>query len=338
MLHSSRLILNKKLSYFLPTRQKTENYFNRIGILGAPFNKGQPKDGVDKAPDALRKYGLIEQLQDLGLDIKDYGNLNFEEHLDTDSSKSLSVGAACQMLSGGVKKVLSDGRKCVTIGGDHSLGMGTVHGHSQVHDVCVLWVDAHPDINTAYTSLSGHIHGMPCSFLIKELKKYKKPLPGFDWLNPCVNKSNVAFIGLRDIDPFEKLILTKENILHYTMRDIDKLGIFEVTNRALEAINPTGKLSLHVSFDIDSIDKMLTPSTGTPVIGGLTVREALSIAEEVSHLDCFRAIDLVEINPKLGNKEQIENTLSIGALVLKTFLGYSRHGSLPKNAPEIPIA
>lgn len=262
----------------------------------------------------------------------------FEDCLNSNKNGNLSVGAACHKLSEAVKKVLLDGRKCITLGGDHSLGIGTVHGHAQVHDICVLWVDAHPDINTSHTSPSGHVHGMSCSFLIKELKKYKNYLPGMEWLSPCVKKSNMAYIGLRDIDPPEKFILTKEEILHFTMRDIDKLGIFEVTNRALEAINPTGKLSLHVSFDIDSIDKMLTPSTGTPVIGGLTVREALSIAEEISSLEFFRCLDLVEINPILGSKEQIENTLNVGLLVLKTFLGYSRHGSIPKNIQEIPAA
>ncbi|GIX70537.1 arginase-2, mitochondrial [Caerostris extrusa] len=303
MLYSFRTVFNSKLSSALSIRSNANRFYNSIGILGAPFNKGQVCEGVDKAPDALRKYDL---------DVKDYGNLLFENYSDSSNNESLAVGSACHKVSNNVKNILLDGRKCVTIGGDHSLGMGTVHGHAQVHDVCVLWIDAHPDINTSHTSPSGHIHGMP---LVKSM---------------CEKKSNMAFIGLRDIDPPEKLILTKENILHFTMHDIDKLGIFEVINRALEGINPTGKLSLHVSFDIDSIDKMLTPSTGTPVIGGLTVREALSIAEEVSNLDFFRALDLVEINPTLGTKEQIENTLSIGALVVKTFLGYSRHGRIPK--------
>ncbi|GFS80270.1 arginase-2, mitochondrial [Nephila pilipes] len=338
MLRSLHLFLKNKNYYFLYNYRNSHVHSNRIGILGAPFSKGQNKDGVDRAPDALRHYGLINQLQELGLDVKDYGNLRFEDYSDSSKNGNVSVGAACYKLAEAVKKVLLERSKCITLGGDHSLGIGTVHGHAQVHDVCVLWIDAHPDINTSHTSPSGHVHGMSCSFLIKELKKYKNFLPGFEWLQPCVKRSNIAYIGLRDIDPPEKFILTKEEILHFTMRDIDKLGVFEVTNRALEAINPTGKLSLHVSFDIDSIDKMLTPSTGTPVIGGLTVREALSIAEEISSLEFFRGLDLVEINPILGSKEQIENTINVGLLVLKTFLGYSRHGSIPKIIQEIPAS
>lgn len=315
-----------------------------IGIVGAPLSKGQPKLGVDKGPDVLRKFGLIKQLQDLELDVKDYGNIQFEfdpEAVINDTSGNmqypLEVGAACQKISEAVKNILLDGRKCVTLGGDHSLGMGTIHGHAQVHDVCVLWVDAHADINTPVTSQSGHIHGMPLAFLIKELEKYQNVYKGFEWLKPCVSKTNVAFVGLRDIDPLEKLILMKENIVHFTMRDIDRIGIFEVVNRALEAINPRGNLSLHVSFDIDSIDTLITPCTGTPVLGGLTIREAVCIAEEICNLDFFRALDLVEVNPSLGNKEQLENTLGVAALVTKAFMGYARHGSIPLHNDEIPI-
>lgn len=315
-----------------------------IGILGVPLSKGQPKSGVDQAPDVLRSYGLIKQLQDLGLDVKDYGNVKFNYMADATIQSvfgklkyPLEVGAACQKISEAVKEVLLEKRKCVTLGGDHSLGIGSVHGHSQVHDVCVLWVDAHADINTSLTSVSGHMHGMPLAFLIKELAKYQPTIGGFEWLKPCISKRNVAFIGLRDIDPLEKLILMKEDILHFTMRDVDKLGIFKVINRALEAINPTGKLSLHVSFDIDSIDTSITPCTGTPVHGGLTIRESLCLAEEICNLDSFHALDIVEVNPELGNRDQLENTLGVAALVTKAFLGYARHGNLPHNVHEIPI-
>ncbi|XP_035211533.1 arginase-1-like isoform X1 [Stegodyphus dumicola] len=312
-----------------------------VGILGAPFSKGQPKQGVDQAPDAFRKFGLIKELQSLGLDVKDYGNVLFEDENELSTNDKLkfplTVGAACKKVSNAVKEVLSDNKKCITLGGDHSLGIGTVYGHSLVHDMCILWIDAHADINTAHTTPTGNIHGMPCSFLITELQKYQNQIPGFEWIKPCVRKSNLAYIGLRDIDPFEKLILTKEEILHFTMRDIDKLGIFEVTHRALEAINPTGKLSLHVSFDIDSIDKLTTPSTGTPVIGGMTVREALCLAEEISRHGLLQVLDVVEVNPMMGSSEQVQNTLNVATLIIKTFMGYSRHGVVPRDIKEVPV-
>nr|XP_042896749.1 arginase, hepatic isoform X2 [Parasteatoda tepidariorum] len=295
-----------------------------VGILGAPFNKGQPKEGVEKAPDALRKLGLIKNLTQLGVNVKDFGNIQFDQVADKSTETfgilkfPLTVGAACKKVSNAVKEVLQENRICVTIGGDHSLGLGTIHGHSEINDVCVLWVDAHADINTPGTTYSGFMHGLPCSFFVEELQKYQCHLEGFDWVTPRIKKENLAYIGLRDIDPLEKLILMKEGILHFTMADVDKLGIYEVTRRALEAINPSGKLSLHVSFDIDAICKLEAPSTGTP--------------------ENFKALDIMEINPTLGTRTEIDNTLDIGMKLIKAFLGHSRRGSPPANVTDIPIA
>ncbi|XP_054714355.1 arginase-1-like [Uloborus diversus] len=311
-----------------------------IGLIGAPISKGQKRSGVDQTPDVIRKAGLIKELKDFGLNIKDYGNVHFDENVVEPSGGKLrfpiTVGAACKKVSDAVKNVISDERLCITLGGDHSVGIGTVHGHSQVHDLCVLWIDAHADINTVETTMSGNIHGMSCSFFLKDLELSSYGIPGFEWIKPCVQKKNIAYIGLRDVDPLEKQILRRENILHYTMRDVDELGIFEVTRRALKEINPDGSLSLHVSFDIDSIDKLVTPSTGTPVLGGLTAREALCFAEEISRIESLHAVDIVEVNPTLGSKEQIENTLLVTKMVIKAFLGCSRHGGIPKILKEFP--
>ena len=74
---------------------------------------------------------------------------------------------------------------CLTLGGDHSIGVGTVHGHLKAHpETSLVWVDAHADINTPYTTNSGNAHGMPVSFHIKELIDYQTKIPGFDWLTP----------------------------------------------------------------------------------------------------------------------------------------------------------
>ncbi|XP_076339054.1 arginase-1-like [Tachypleus tridentatus] len=104
------------------------------------------------------------------------------------------------------------------------------------------------------------------------------------------------------------------------MSDIDRLGINEVVRKALEAINPRKDRSLHVSFDIDALDKLLVPSTGTPVIGGLTVREALCIAEEVAKTGLLKGLDLVEVNPLLGTKDEVEQTVAIAIQVILAFL------------------
>ena len=80
-----------------------------------------------------------------------------------------------------------DGRMCLTLGGDHSIGVGTVHGHLKAQpETSLLWVDAHADINTPATSNSGNAHGMPLSFHITELTEYQPELPGFEWHSPML--------------------------------------------------------------------------------------------------------------------------------------------------------
>lgn len=93
----------------------------------------------------------------------------------------------------------------MTLGGDHSLSLGTLHGHAQAQpDVCVVWVDAHADLNPPLASMSGNIHGMVLSFLMHGLQEYIPVIPGLEWVKPCFKPQDIAYVGLRDIDPGER--------------------------------------------------------------------------------------------------------------------------------------
>ncbi len=109
-------------------------------------------------------------------------------------------------VSDSVYKIVSDHQQtCVVLGGDHSLSIGSLHGHARAEpNMCVIWVDAHADLNLPQTSPSRNLHGMVLSFVCKETKKYLPYVPGFDWCTPCIDASNIAYIGLRDIDPGER--------------------------------------------------------------------------------------------------------------------------------------
>lgn len=101
--------------------------------------------------------------------------------------------------------MIGGGRMCLTLGGDHSIGVGTVHGAvAALPETSVLWIDAHADLNTPLTSPSGNVHGMPVSFCLKELAEFHTPLAGVDWHAPQLSAQHIAFIGLRDVDPYEK--------------------------------------------------------------------------------------------------------------------------------------
>ncbi|XP_067130147.1 arginase-1-like isoform X1 [Centruroides vittatus] len=317
-------------------RRETGNVKHKlnIGVIGMPIAEGQNKMGVEEGPTVLRKFGLIDKLKLLGHDVKDYGNVevdrkNVDAFIKNKTANAEFVGTANKRLAEKVNKIIQDGKKCLTLGGDHSLAVGSILGHHHSKpNISVLFVDAHADINTPETSYSGHIHGMPVAFIIKEMEKYIGTFPGFDWIKSCISKNKFVYIALRDVDPLEREFLQNLSIKYYTMREVDKLGIYNVIHMALENINPHGNVPLHVSFDIDALDKAIVPCTGTPVSGGLTLREAVVIAEEVAKTGNLSALDIVEVNPKLGTPQDLEMTVNAAIDIVSAFFYKDRVGDM----------
>lgn len=313
-----------------------------IGIVGVPFSHGQPRTGVEQGPTAVRETRFTEDLASFGHTVTDHGDI--EVDLGSDSGhrtgvvrNSPAVGIINKKLSETVQSVIQDEQVCLTLGGDHSLGIGSVHGHSQVHrDLCLVWVDAHADINTASTTTTGNMHGMPVSFQLRELYQYNHGLPGMEWLKPGLMGKDVVFIALRDVQPLERYILDKLRIKTFSMREIDEVGIIEVVARVLDAVNPKSNRPIHCSFDIDSLDRTVAPSTGTSVSGGLTLREGLCIAEEICKTGLLSALDLVEVNPKIGSPEDCANTLFAAKEIILKFFGGRRGGDPPGELRDIP--
>ena len=359
---SVKQLFTQLVAQCAPQLERRPRLHSGVGIIGAPFAKGQSKAGTDKGPAALRDGGLSGELQRLGWNVKDYGDLMLDtttsndefqiENLELPSTTTTSdikkhnvqhissVANAVENLSEAVAAVIQDGRLPITLGGDHSLGIGSIFGHSRVvNELCVIWVDAHADINTLHTSKTGHMHGMPVSFLIKEVSNgISRPaeiLKYFHHIKPCVSARNFAYIGLRDLDDAETNILRQlePQLTVYSIRDVDQLGIFEVTNRVLDRINPALKLPIHVSFDIDAVDEYFAPSTGTSVPGGLTIREAFCIGEQIAKTKRLSALDLVEVNPLIGSSHDVNRTVNCAINILLSFLGrnrlslYARHPS-----------
>ncbi|XP_002739242.1 arginase-1-like [Saccoglossus kowalevskii] len=314
--------------------QQRRLLYQDVGVIGFPFSKGQPQPGVRSGPAAIRNAGLIEKIHNLERDVKDYGDLDFE-YIADDPPYGLiknprNVGAANKKISAAVSNVINDNRLCISLGGDHAMSIGTLHGHATARpDMCVLWIDAHVDINTPLTSMTGNIHGTPVSFVVHELKDYVPVLPGFEWMNTCIHAKDIAFIGVRDIDPGERYIMEKFGLVCYSIHDIDHLGLVEVLKRAMDNVNPNRDRPIHISFDIDALDPLLAQSTGTPVYGGLTFREGMYIVEEVGSTGMVTGIDMVEVNPELGTKFEQNVTVNTAVDVLTAALGKRRHGNIP---------
>ncbi|KAF4531856.1 hypothetical protein B566_EDAN000884 [Ephemera danica] len=338
-LSAHRNVQNLSKRWF--SNQPLSTPVSRVGVFGVPFDKGQKKSGVSGGPAVLRAGGILQDLLSFGCDVKDYGDVTYkkEENLNpVPNMLALEEVAACMKeVSRLTHQILTDGRMCLSFGGDHSMGVGTIDGHVQARgDVAVLWVDAHADLNTNSTSHTGNIHGMPVALLVKELSDYWPYLPGMDWQKPMLAIKNIAYIGLRSVDDYERLIIEKYGITSYSMEDVERWGIHEVVKRALEAINPHGDRSLHVSFDIDSLDPLEAPSTGTAERGGLSLREGVHIMETVFETGTLGAMDLVEVNPSIGSPQDVHTTVQAARQVIRAGFGYRRRGMAPRMVEDIP--
>ncbi|XP_043837782.1 arginase-2, mitochondrial [Dromiciops gliroides] len=304
-----------------------------VAVIGAPFFKGQKRRGVEHGPAAVREAGLLKRLSNLGCRVNDLGDLSFTPVANDELYNNLvvnprSVGLANQELSEAVSRAVSSGHRCLTVGGDHSLAIGSISGHARHRpDLCVIWVDAHADINTPLTTSSGSLHGQPVSFLLRELQDKVPSLPGFSWIKPCLSSPDIVYIGLRDVDPAEHFILKNYDILYFSMRDIDRLGIQKVMEQTFDQLISKKQRPIHLSFDIDAFDPSLAPATGTPVVGGLTYREGMYITEEIHNTGLLSALDLVEVNPLLAtSEEEVKATAGLAVDVIASSFGQKREG------------
>ena len=235
-----------------------------------------------------------------------------------------AVSSVTKQLSGQTYYHSKQGRFVLTLGGDHSIAIGTIAGTAKAtrerlhRELAVIWVDAHADINTPETSNSGNVHGMPCAFLTGLASSDHSEI--FSWLQPdqLISTAKLVYIGLRDVDRGEKRILREHNIKAFTMHDIDRHGIGRVMEKALAHIGTD--TPIHLSFDVDALDPQWAPSTGTPVRGGLTLREGDYIAETVHETGQLVAMDLVEVNPSLEERGA-EETVRAGCSLVRCALG-----------------
>ncbi len=277
---------------------------DKIRIIGVPTDLGQTQRGVDVGPSAIRYAGLAPQLSQLGYEVRDTGNIHVPVRGSLKHEDLLpAIREACTKAYTAARNAVEEGWLPVFLGGDHSIAIGTIGGMADVSPVGVLWVDAHGDFNTPETSRSGNIHGMALAVLTGR---------GFPELIDIgksgrkLNPENVVLIGVRDLDPEEKILLRESGVLTYTMREIDERGISVVTHEALAHLGHMERI--HVSLDMDSLDPMVAPGVGTPVPGGLTYREAHLLMEIIADVHAPVSMDIVEINPIIDLKNKTAET------------------------------
>lgn len=275
----------------------------RVQIIGVPMDLGQSQRGVDLGPGALRYAGLAGELRWLGHEVTDAGNLPVpvRDSLDPADPERYrkAIRQVCDMLYRTCRQAVREDRVPLVLGGDHSLAMGSVAGSLDAGRTGLLWIDAHGDFNTPDSSPSGNVHGMPLAALLGE---GAPDLVGIGSARRHLRAEDVVLLGVRDLDPGERERLRASGICVLTMRDVDERGMGRVMGEALERL--AGHERLHVSLDVDAVDPREAPGVGTPVPGGLSYREAQLVMEMIADTGRLAALDIVEINPILDDRNR----------------------------------
>ncbi len=290
---------------------------DNIHVIGMQMDLGASKRGVNMGPLAIRYTGLMEKLVELGFSVVDEGDIVAGE-AETDNPKMKNfkpIYNANKSLFEKVTASLNQGAFPVILGGDHCVAAGSIAATvNHYNKIGVIWVDAHGDFNSDESSPSGNMHGMPLSALTgfgpEEMVAFTDKIK-------YVDPRNVAVVGGRDIDPEERKRMTASGVHVFSIHDIDRIGMTEVMKKAVEVAG-SGTDGIHVSFDVDAITPQEAPGVGTPVHNGLTVREAFLAAELVAETGKLVALDMVEINPILDERNR---TGILACELILSFLG-----------------
>lgn len=279
----------------------------KISIIGVPMDLGQSRRGVGMGPQAIRYAGLLNTLTKLQYDINDLGDIFISQpdgqyEVQEDKLRNLKqVAEGNEVLAKMVEQEVAKKRLPLILGGDHSIAIGSLAGVSKFYkELGVIWYDAHGDLNSAETSPTGNIHGMP---LAASLGIGHKKLTNILNYEPKVKPENIVIIGARDLDPGEKLLIQELGIKVYTMHEIDRLGMTTVMDKTINYLKEHTD-GVHLSLDLDGLDPSEAPGVGTPVIGGLTYRESHLAMEMLAEANMITSAEFVEVNPILDIKNQ----------------------------------
>ncbi|MBI3900492.1 MAG: arginase [Gammaproteobacteria bacterium] len=295
-----------------------------ISVIGAPIDFGASKPGPDLGPESMRAARLNQRLAQLGYEVQDRGDVHVRRPQkiaapDENPKYLAEITDACDELAGAVHDALNAGQLPLVLGGDHSIAIGSLSGvasyfRQQRETFGLIWFDAHADMNTPETSPSGNIHGMPLASLLGYGAKELVNLRGFA---PKLDLRFCAHIGARDLDDGERELIRQLGIRFFTMREVDQRGMSACVDDAI-AIASQASGGYAVTFDVDAIDPIDAPGSGTLVRGGLMYREAHLAMEKIAEAGGMRSLEVVEINPSLD----VDNrTTELGVELILSALG-----------------
>ncbi|MDE3840644.1 arginase [Bacillus methanolicus] len=292
----------------------------KISIIGMPMDLGQMRRGVDMGPSAMRYAGINERLRNLKYEIEDLGDIpigrpEVVHRSDTNLRNLELVAEKNEKLAAQVDEVVRSGSFPLVLGGDHSIAIGTLAGVAKHYkNLGVIWYDAHGDLNTAETSPSGNIHGMPLAVSIGLGHPMLTEIGGY---SPKVKPENIVIIGARSLDEGERALIKEKGIKVFTMHEIDRLGMSKVMEETIDYLKEKTD-GVHLSLDLDGLDPSDAPGVGTPVNGGITYRESHLAMEMLAEAQLITSAEFVEVNPILDEKNK---TATVAVALMGSLFG-----------------
>jgi arginase len=289
-------------------------------LIGVPLDLGAENLGVDIGPQGFRYAGLIHKLTDAGFDITDHGNIICRERKDLDPGNPRmhyldEIVRVNEEVATVTEAAMRKGQKIIALGGDHSINLGVVSGASAALNgqLGLIYLDAHGDMNTAETTLSGNVHGMHLASLMGFGADDLKNVHG---QKVKIAKENLLHIGGSDFDQAELDLIAREKLTAFTLFDLLSQNLSPLCSMIddLAARVP----NVWISLDLDVIDRMYAPGAGMPNAKGLVYREIATIAEYIGHRCNVIGVDVVEYNPL---QDEDMKTAELGIELIAKFLG-----------------
>ncbi len=298
------------------------NHLNSpVSLIGIPLDLGAENLGVDIGPDAFRHQKIIDKLNRTGLAITDHGNIAVAGRAGLDPGSPnqrylpeiLSVSQRSAELT---EAQIRAGHRIVGLGGDHSVTLGLVSGAraALTGAIGLIYFDAHGDMNTPDTTLTGNVHGMHLAALLG----FGEPkLTNFHGPSPKIEPQNLLHIAGNDFDQAELDLIAREHLAAFTLTDVLTQGLGPLFKR----INDLAARVDHiwVSFDLDAIDRLYAPGAGMPNPGGLTYREVAALATHIGQTCPVAGLDIVEYNPLT---DEHSRTAELGIELIAKLLGH----------------
>lgn len=273
---------------------------------------------LDFNSDYFSKYDSeeVETMNEILFDETEHKFAKFIEGVHTMESR------VCESVYYNFKR----GHFPLVLAGDHSTAYGTIAGLKKARPeirLGVIWIDAHADIHSPYTTPSGNMHGMPLAMAgaednleckknepEKETLEYWEKIKKIGGIIPKIDLSDIVFITVRDLEQPEKHLMEKHKIKNFTTTECHTLGIKKVAAHALQMLQECDHI--YISFDVDSIDSRYSEGTGTPVPNGLTVKEAIDLNVALVKNEKVCCWEMVEVNPTLDEMNKMaENAFQI---------------------------